>query len=116
MLPASNARLLEIGAGEFTADYDQPATQGPPRWEGSADAYVVEELKTSRLIESGAAGSVAVDERVVTYIVLEASIGRIAQRGDTITYATEEGTRTRTVRNTRTTPIVGTTRITFEDA
>lgn len=116
MLPASNATLTSIMGGGFTADYDQPATSGTARWQGTVGVYVVEEIITvASATRRAGEGADSVNELTRTYLVLDAELGRLVQTGDTLTYTLDGVTSTRVARNVRVTPIVSTARVTFEN-
>lgn len=54
MLPQVNARLLQISSGGIAGDWDQPAGPGLAKWQGDADAYVQERVRTALPTAPGA--------------------------------------------------------------
>lgn len=88
-LPYSNARLVRISGVGNTPDYDDDGAQGSSRWTGDLPVTVRE--RREELI----AGD-RVDEIFRTEIKLPYGIGRIVQRGDslTFTFAGEQHSRT----------------------
>lgn len=117
MLPYTNATLTAIAPVGSSADYDQPASAGIPRWTGEAGIYVADEVKEI-IGTSSASAAVAdrIDEVVVTRVEIPYNIGRLVKRGDTITYIYEGQPVTRTAGTITHAPLVGRVRILPEDA
>jgi hypothetical protein len=100
-----------------SADYDQPAIPGTPRWTGSLGIYVADEVK--EIIGTSTAGAVVadrIDEIVQTRLEIPYNIGRLVQRGDIITYTYEGESVTRTAGTITHAPLVGRVRVLPEDA
>lgn len=117
MIPYRNATLTAITPVGASADYDQPASGGIPRWTGRLDIYVADEVK--EIIGTASAGAVVadrIDEIVQTRVEIPYNIGRLVQRGDTITYTYEGRSVTRTAGTITHASLVGRVRILLEDS
>ena len=109
MIPYVNARLTAITAPGTAADYDAPAGAGTSRWTGAAGIYVAEQITE---VESPG----RVDEVLITRVEVPSTIGRLIQRGDSITYTYDDASRTRTVEDLARAPLVGRVRLALQDA
>lgn len=107
-LPASNARLTMILGGGFSEDYDEPATNGTPKWTGDADAYVVDKVRTAVT----AAGLARVK---TTYVVIPVDLADGIESGDTVTYTINGTSVSRVVWEIEAHEIAGTARLHFKD-
>lgn len=108
MIPYTNASLTAITSPGNAPDYDQPGTAGAARWTGTRGIYVAEDLHE---IESPG----RVDEIIKTRLEVPYDIGKLVQRGDTLTYTFEGASRTRTAQDLLHAPLVGRVRVLVVD-
>lgn len=118
MIPYRNATLTSIAGGGTIEDFDTPAGSDTPRWQGSLGIYVADEVSEERVARSvrQASGGRVVDELVSTRLEIPYDIGRLAQRGDTMTYSFEGSTHQRAVRDIIRSEAVGRVRVLLVDA
>jgi hypothetical protein len=89
----ANGRLSRITSAAGPANYDEAATSGIDRWTG--DVGVTVHARHSERI----AGNIdQIDEAhlIVPYEVNGAPVGKLIVRGDTLTYADDDGVQVRT--------------------
>lgn len=108
-LPASNATLTAINAPGLSEDYDEPATDGTPRWTGTVDCYVVNKIRTL-------VGTAGLNRVKTTYLVVPYDIGETVESGDTVVFTLEGESVSRVVWEIDPAKIAGTTRLHFQDA
>lgn len=109
MLPYVNATLTAVTAVGTSADYDTPAAPGLARWTGSEGIYVAEEI-----VETLSPGKV--DEVKQTRIEIPYTIGKLVERGDTLTYTYEDAPVARVAGTITHAPLVGRVRVLLENA
>lgn len=80
MLPQSNATLLSLSRGGFTEDYDRPAGNVAPAWQGQEDAYVQRQIVSS----FDSAGELKRVMRVTLFLSGDFPVP--LQSGDTLVY------------------------------
>jgi hypothetical protein len=108
MIPYANATLTAITPVASSADYDQLATDGTPRWTGELGIYVVEERRE-------VLGADREDEVLQTRVEIPYAIGRLAERGDTLTYTYENAIARRVAATITRAQLVGRVRVLLED-
>jgi hypothetical protein len=108
-IPYVNASLTAITAVGTSPDYDDPGSPGTARWTGAQGVYVAEEV-----IETLSPGRV--DEVKQTRIEIPYLIGKLVQRGDTLTYTYESASQQRKAGTITHAPLVGRVRVLVENA
>jgi hypothetical protein len=108
-LPYVNAQLTAITAVGVSPDYDDPGSAGTARWTGAQGVYVAEEI-----IETLSPGRV--DEVKQTRLELPYTIGKLVQRGDTLSYVYEGMATSRKAGTITHAPLVGRVRVLAENA
>lgn len=81
MFPQSNARLLAIGRGRLSEDYDRAAGAETVIWSGNTDSYV----QTNILSMLNGQGTL--DRILNTTIIIPGDLPVDIQAGDVLTYA-----------------------------
>jgi hypothetical protein len=109
VLPYVNADLTAIHGVGTTADFDIPAAPGPTRWEGSLGIYVAEERAEVLSAEQQ-------DEIIRTRLEIPYDIGRLVERGDTLTYTYEGAPVERLAGTITRAQLVGRVRVDLEDS
>jgi hypothetical protein len=104
----TNATLTVIAPGGTAEDYDYDGAAGTARWTGSLGVYVTglhrdDRAESVTQVEGG--GDVTEVVRIRVEIPYE--VGRLVQRGDTLTFAFEGATQQRIVENLVRTPTCG---------
>lgn len=107
-IPYVNAMLTAITNVGSTPDYDDPGTPGGDRWTGAQGIYVAEEI-----IETLSPGRV--DEVKQTRIEIPYGVGKLVQRGDTLTYTYEAASQQRKAGTISHAPLVGRVRVLVEN-
>ena len=115
MIPYRNATLTGIAGGGTLEDFDAPAGADTPRWQGSVGIYVADELSEDRTARNDQRAS-SVSEIVATRLEIPYDIGRLVQRGDTVTYLFENATHQRAARDIIRSEAVGRVRVLLADA
>lgn len=87
MIPYVNAALTKITAIGTSDDYDDAATSGADRWTGSVGIYVDD--TRGQVISPQ-----RIDEIDQTRLEIPWTVGRLVQRGDTLTYTYQGATET----------------------
>lgn len=88
MLPQTNARLISITTDGQSADWDQPAgPEGPAKWQGVTDAYVLENVRTAYAAGPGPMVKTR-DIQIIISGTLRDTTGQplSIQTGDIVTY------------------------------
>lgn len=117
MIPYVNATLTAITPTGASADYDQPAAGGTPRWTGSLGIYVAEEtLEELASVTARAVAGDRLDEILRTRLEIPYNIGQLVERGDTLTYTYEGGEVQRVAGTITHAPLVGRVRVLLRDA
>jgi hypothetical protein len=108
-LPYVNSTLTAITAPGTTGDYEVPPVPGADRWTGAVGVYVADEL-----IQVESPGRV--DEIIKTRLEIPYDVGKLVERGDTVTYQFEATSHTRVAQDLLHAPLVGRVRVVVADA
>lgn len=95
-LPQSNARVTAILAPGPSEDYNETGGSGVPKWQGSREAYVLEQWKTNY---SQSEGGLKRNKIVTMYIPADMVRGFSLLTGDTITYTFNGDTTSRRIQD-----------------
>ena len=106
ILPVRNATLTKV-APKVSQDYEEPAGEADARWEGRADAHLIQETVTQ--VEGGRR-----DERIQTRLVFDANIPIAA--GDVVHFDSIDGGQAREARDQRKDAPLGVISVTLADA
>lgn len=108
MIPYVNATLTKITAVGTHADYDTPATAGTDRWAGTLGIYVDD--SRGQILAPG-----RIDEIEQTRVEIPYQIGKLVQRGDTLTFTYNSQAQTGVAADLSGDPLVGRRRVLLED-
>ena len=108
MIPYANASLLAITPVGTSTDYDIPEADGIARWTGTQAVYIAEEI-----VEVLSPGRV--DEIKQTRLEIPYDVGKLVQRGDSVTYTYEDASRKRTAGTISHAKLVGRVRVMLLD-
>jgi hypothetical protein len=108
MIPYRNATLTKITAVGSSDDYDDPAVAGADRWTGSEGIYVDD--TRGQILAPG-----RIDEIEQTRVEIPYAIGKLVQRGDTLTFTFNGTSQTGIAADLSGDPLVGRRRVLLED-
>lgn len=107
-IPYTNGVLTAVTGVGTSDDYDTPASSGTNRWTGTTGIYVAEEI-----LEELTDGQINEVQR--TRLEIPHTVGRLVQRGDTLTYTHEGTTRTGIAGTLAHAPLVNRVKVLLED-